>query len=47
MQINKRMQINRQKKYTVQAFTWVQDATNQKEGYEPYKRKENTGGERH
>lgn len=31
MQINKRMQINRQKKYAVQAFTCVQDAANQKE----------------
>ena len=30
MQINKRMQINRQKKYAVQAFTCVQDAANQK-----------------
>ena len=27
----KRMQINREKKYTVQAFTCVQDAANQKE----------------
>ena len=31
MQINKRMQINREKKYAVQAFTCVQDAANQKE----------------
>lgn len=31
MQINKRMQINREKKYAVQAFTCVQDASNQKE----------------
>ena len=31
MQINKRMQINREKKYAVQAFTYVQDAANQKE----------------
>ena len=31
MQINKRMQINRQKTYAVQAFTCVQDVANQKE----------------
>ena len=31
MQINKGMQINREKKYTVQTFTCVQAAANQKE----------------
>ena len=51
MQINKGMQINREKKYTVQAFTCVQVGCRQPkgifQGYEPCKRKENTGGERH
>ena len=49
MQINKGMQINREKKYTVQAFTCIQDAVNQKEfsKVKLCKRKENTGGERH
>ena len=49
MQINKGMQINREKKWKVQAFTCVQDADNQKEfsKVKLYKRKENTGRERH